>query len=130
MFKLKGVWQQKGEDTKTPAASSSSRAPVHLYEEALQTECGYSGGQPYMNWPLWAADLAHSPMFDGSDTSLSGDGAHNASQGPYNVTPTVTSAPFVNHTVNFGPYDDSITFQNILPPTFGRMPPLPIRPVP
>ncbi|KAI0738925.1 tyrosinase central domain protein [Daedaleopsis nitida] len=100
---------------------------VHLYEQALQTECGYKGAQPYLDWPLWASNLAGSPLFDGSDTSLSGDGAYNASQGPYMITPTVTlprgtgggcvtSGPFVNHTVNFGPFDDSIAFQNILPP--------------
>ena len=82
-----------------------------------------------MNWPLWAGDLANSPLFDGSDTSLSGDGEYNPDQGAYHVTPTITlprasgggcvkSGPFVNHTVNFGPFDDSISFQNIYPPNW------------
>lgn len=30
--------------------------------------------QQYWNWGKWAADPANSPLFDGSDTSLSGNG--------------------------------------------------------
>jgi len=46
------------------------------YEQALRNECGYKGYQPYYNWPKWASDPAKSPMFDGSDTSMSGDGVY------------------------------------------------------
>jgi tyrosinase len=46
------------------------------YEQALRNECGYKGYQPYYNWPQWASDPAKSPMFDGSDTSMSGDGVY------------------------------------------------------
>ncbi|KAI0716633.1 hypothetical protein C8Q76DRAFT_794904 [Earliella scabrosa] len=34
------------------------------------------------------------------------------------LCPSRESGPFVNHTVNFGPFDDSIAFQNILPPNW------------
>jgi tyrosinase len=54
------------------------------YEQALRNECGYQG---YYNWPKWANDPEHSPAFDGSDTSMSGNGvyeAHNATCIPSN----------------------------------------------
>ncbi|RDX44388.1 Di-copper centre-containing protein [Lentinus brumalis] len=102
---------------------------VHLYEHALRTECDYHGTQPYWDWPRWAHDLAGSPLFDGSDTSLSGDGAYNASQGPYEIKPGVTlprgtgggcvlGGPFVNHTVNFGPFDTALAFDLEMPPNW------------
>ncbi|KAF2002056.1 Di-copper centre-containing protein [Amniculicola lignicola CBS 123094] len=87
------------------------------YEQALRNECGYKGYQPYYNWPKWADDPAASPLFDGSSTSVSGNGA------PYDRPATcipspdscgislpigtgggcVTSGPFKNWTVNLGP---------------------------
>lgn len=48
------------------------------YEQALRNECGYKGYQPYYNWAKWASDPANSPALDGSDTSMSGDGAYVA----------------------------------------------------
>ena len=48
-----------------------------LFEQALREECGYQGFLPYWNWPLWADDLAGSPLFDASETSLSGDGEYD-----------------------------------------------------
>lgn len=75
----------------------------------------------YWNWPKTAITGLHaSPIFDGSDTSLSGDGAYIANQSELNTasgnpafTPfwvpagsgggCVTSGPFVNYTVNLGP---------------------------
>lgn len=50
---------------------------VWLWEQALREECGYTGYQPYWNWALWCDDLAGSPLFDGSETSLSGDGVYD-----------------------------------------------------
>lgn len=44
------------------------------YENALREECGYKGTQPYWNWFNSADDLTKSPMFDGSETSMGGDG--------------------------------------------------------
>lgn len=62
---------------------------VWLWETALREECGYKGYQPYWNWALWCSDLAGSPLFDGSDTSLSGDGIYN-NTGPYVVAGNAT----------------------------------------
>ncbi|KAK1978453.1 hypothetical protein LZ30DRAFT_213111 [Colletotrichum cereale] len=87
---------------------------VHAYEEALRNECGYKGAQPYWNWMKHQDDLTKSPVFDGSDTSMSGDGAfvrHNGSVGGAGAIPLpsgngggcVTSGPFKNMTVNLGP---------------------------
>ncbi|KAK2729083.1 FAD binding domain-containing protein [Colletotrichum kahawae] len=84
------------------------------YEEALRNECGYEGAQPYWNWLKYQDDLTKSPIFDGSDTSLSGDGAfvqHNGSLSGAGAIwlPSgkgggcVESGPFANMTVNLGP---------------------------
>jgi tyrosinase len=55
---------------------------VHGYEKALREECGYKGSQPYWNWFTYQDDLRKSPVFDGSATSMGGDGyfvQHNGS---------------------------------------------------
>ena len=46
------------------------------FEQMLRNECGYKGYQPYWNWGYWAEDPLKSPLFDGSETSWSGDGAY------------------------------------------------------
>jgi len=91
-----------------------------LYENALREECGYDGYQPYWDWAKTAATGMHnSPIFDGSDTSMSGDGEFipdqedimlGASQGlPPIYLPAgtgggcVQSGPFKDMTVNLGP---------------------------
>ncbi|OLN87556.1 Grixazone synthase 1 [Colletotrichum chlorophyti] len=87
---------------------------VWAYEEALRNECGYKGSQPYWNWMKYQNDLTKSPIFDGSETSLSGDGSyvqHNGSLSGAgaiwlpsgNGGGCVTSGPFTNMTVNLGP---------------------------
>ncbi|KKY30786.1 putative fad binding domain-containing protein [Diaporthe ampelina] len=90
------------------------RYMTYAYETALREECGYQGYQPYWNWFDYTDDLTESPLFDGSDTSMSGDGAylaHNGSlSGANNIfLPSgngggcVTSGPFTNMTVHLGP---------------------------
>jgi tyrosinase len=57
---------------------------VHGYEKALREECGYKGYQPYWNWFAHTDDLKKHPVFDGSATSMGGDGEyvkHNGSAG-------------------------------------------------
>jgi tyrosinase len=52
------------------------------YEKALREECGYKGYQPYWNWFSYQNNLKDSPVFDGSETSMAGDGIfvqHNGS---------------------------------------------------
>ncbi|KAL2163816.1 hypothetical protein VTH06DRAFT_5875 [Thermothelomyces fergusii] len=90
---------------------------VWHYEQALRTECGYTGYQPYWNWDRYARDPVNSPLFDGSEGSMGSNGAYEPHQGiffpgappPYNVIPPgdgggcVTKGPFSNMTVNIGP---------------------------
>lgn len=90
-------------------------------EEALRDECGYTGALPYWDWTKTEQEgFANSQLFDGSATSLSGNGA------PANYTDAdvvilsanttgqvilphgtgggcVTAGPFANMTVNLGP---------------------------
>lgn len=45
-------------------------------EQALRNECNYTGSIPYWDWTKTAEEgFANSEMFDGSATSLSGNGA-------------------------------------------------------
>ena len=93
-----------------------------LYEQALREECGYRGTQPYWDWAKTAqTGLSASPIFDGSATSMSGNGVHIPNQAdivlgggegsglPPVYLPAgtgggcVTSGPFINMTVNLGP---------------------------
>ncbi|GIJ92616.1 hypothetical protein Asppvi_001894 [Aspergillus pseudoviridinutans] len=91
---------------------------IYQFEQALRDECGYTGDYPYWNWPADANSMETSPVFDGSDTSMSGNGAYVANKGDIALTmgnypiiylPSgtgggcVTSGPFVNYTVNLGP---------------------------
>jgi len=93
---------------------------VWLYEQALRDECGYEGYQPYWDWTKTAVTgLNCSPLFDGSETSLSGDGVFipdreelmlGKSQGlPPIYLPVgtgggcVKSGPFKDMLVNLGP---------------------------
>jgi tyrosinase len=57
---------------------------VWAYEKALREECAYDGYQPYWNWGRWAEDPLGSPIFDGTEGSMSGNGvyeAHNCTDG-------------------------------------------------
>jgi len=78
------------------------------FERVLQQECGYNGTQPYWDWGRWAQDPEKSPIFDGSDTSLSGNGEktqHKAS----GIVPAgngggcVKTGPFKDMVVRLGP---------------------------
>ncbi|KAK6852259.1 tyrosinase [Apiospora arundinis] len=88
------------------------------YEQALKNECGYKGSQPYWNWALYSDNPLSSPIFDGSEFSMSGDGAAIADKGPITlllgdfapvVLPPgngggcVTTGPFKDMVVNLGP---------------------------
>ncbi|KAF1969065.1 Di-copper centre-containing protein [Bimuria novae-zelandiae CBS 107.79] len=95
---------------------------IWALEQTLRNECGYQNYLPYVNWPWWTRDPLNSPIFDGSDTSLSGNGVYiggrNASCLPtsencvYVIYPgtgggCVTSGPFQNWTVNLGPIQET-----------------------
>ncbi|KAF2030071.1 Di-copper centre-containing protein [Setomelanomma holmii] len=93
---------------------------VWQYEQALRNECGYQGYQPYWDWSKTAVTgLENSPMLDGSDTSMSGNGEYIPGQGnvvlgastglpPLYIPPgtgggCVKSGPFKDMSVNLGP---------------------------
>jgi tyrosinase len=90
---------------------------VHTYEEKLRTVCNYNGPLPYWEWGLDVNNPAQSPVFDGSATSLSGNGAFIPHEGiqmvqlvngnilhlpPGTGSGCVTSGPFKDMKVNFG----------------------------
>ncbi|RYE65120.1 MAG: hypothetical protein EOO81_13135, partial [Oxalobacteraceae bacterium] len=51
-------------------------AYVSTMRDTIRNECGYKGYQPYWDWAKTArTGLLSSPIFDGSDTSMSGNGA-------------------------------------------------------
>ncbi|TVY61108.1 Tyrosinase-like protein orsC [Fusarium oxysporum f. sp. cubense] len=83
------------------------------YEKALRDECGYRGTQPYWNW-FETGDFATNPLFDGSETSMSGDGEffkHNGSVSGTgliflpsgNGGGCIKKGPFAGATANLGP---------------------------
>ncbi len=76
------------------------------YEQTLRNECGYNGTQPYWDWGRWSNDPESSPIFDGSDTSMSGNGlkvSHKATgAGPaQNGGGCVTKGPFAKFVPKF-----------------------------
>ncbi|KAH6699998.1 hypothetical protein BKA64DRAFT_565464 [Cadophora sp. MPI-SDFR-AT-0126] len=93
-----------------------------LYEKALREECGYEGYQPYWDWSSTDTLTAH-PLFDGSETSIGGDG-EAIPHSPYILLPTPTvinvtsavgtgggcivSGPFANVTINLGPHGQPV----------------------
>ncbi|KAK3311021.1 uncharacterized protein B0T15DRAFT_499059 [Chaetomium strumarium] len=83
------------------------------FERVLRQECGYTGTQPYWDWGRWAQDPEKSPIFDGSDTSLSGNGEkiqHRAAAGipAGNGGGCVKTGPFKNMTVHLGPLSPAV----------------------
>ncbi|KAF2755872.1 Di-copper centre-containing protein [Pseudovirgaria hyperparasitica] len=58
------------------------RGFLHVWERALREECSYTGYQPYWDIPRWENDIAGSALFDGSSTSLGGNGEHLANPPP------------------------------------------------
>jgi len=46
---------------------------IFAYEAALRQECNYKGYQPYWDWSKYP-DLVNSPIFNGDDWSMGGNG--------------------------------------------------------
>ncbi|KAF7197717.1 Tyrosinase-like protein orsC [Pseudocercospora fuligena] len=95
------------------------------YEQALRKECGYKGVFPYLNWPKYALDLLNAPVFDGSDTSMSGNGEwdprNNGTWVPNEQAKNikipagsgggcVKTGPFANMTVRLGPVAPALSY--------------------
>jgi tyrosinase len=95
------------------------------YEQALRNECGYKGYQPYWNWAKTAeSGLEKSPILDGSDTSMSGNGEFIPGGGEVNLGGNglpdfflpagtgggcVKAGPFKDMKVNLGPVQLGLT---------------------
>ncbi|KAI1849818.1 hypothetical protein JX265_012284 [Neoarthrinium moseri] len=106
---------------------------VWSYETALREECGYTGYQPYWNWLSYQNNPTKSPVFDGSATSMSGDGsfvAHNGSVGGAgaiflpsgNGGGCITSGPFKDMTVNLGPVSPTMAGETKVNSSFAYNP--------
>ncbi|KAL8687717.1 MAG: hypothetical protein Q9218_006189 [Villophora microphyllina] len=95
---------------------------VYLYEKALRDECGYKGSQPYWDWTLSWQDPAHGSVFDGSATSLGGNGKYLPNHGATNLTafginliiPPATGGGCVQQ----GPFREGTFNVNLGPTTF------------
>lgn len=76
------------------------------YEHALRTECNYNDTQPYWHWGRWAKSPQTSPLFDGSPTSIGGQGErvpHNSSIGVVgDGGGCIASGPFKGLMINLG----------------------------
>ncbi|RAK78067.1 tyrosinase family protein [Aspergillus fijiensis CBS 313.89] len=94
------------------------------YETALRDECGYDGYQPYWAWNKYVNNPINSPLFDGTEYSMSGNGdyvAHNGTPATaYTTLPPgvgggcVTNGPFANMTVNLGPVDPTLQIPGLV----------------
>lgn len=90
---------------------------IHTYEQKLQ-QCGYTGVLPYWEWGHDVEDPSKSPVFDGTPTSLSGNGEYIPHAGLELAQPLATTVvtlapgtgggcvetgPFANMTTRLGP---------------------------
>ncbi|KAB8201281.1 hypothetical protein BDV34DRAFT_172607 [Aspergillus parasiticus] len=91
---------------------------IYEFEQALRDECSYTGDYPYWNWGADADNMEKSQVFDGSETSMSGNGEYIPNQGdiklllgnypaidlpPGSGGGCVTSGPFKDYKLNLGP---------------------------
>ncbi|KXJ97681.1 hypothetical protein Micbo1qcDRAFT_200339 [Microdochium bolleyi] len=106
------------------------RRLVHIFEEALY-DCGYHRelGTPYWDWTRTSADILGAAMFDvegDAEASLGGNGEWDPDAGAIALGKNgflprgtgggcVTSGPFANETIRFGPFPGSILAQGHLP---------------
>ncbi|KAF2621922.1 Di-copper centre-containing protein [Macroventuria anomochaeta] len=103
------------------------------FEQMLRNECGYQGTFPYYDWAHYAEDPKSGPFFDGSASSMSGDGEYisgrNSSCFPWDgitgpcymhLEPgtgggCVTSGPFKDFKINMGPLQTMLQIPGGLP---------------
>lgn len=110
------------------------RLYLQVWYNDLKNTCGYTGPLPYWNWPATVGNLTTSAVFDGSATSLSGDGLYN-NTGPTVLSSNftlpagagggcVTTGPFANYQTTFAPISIGVALSGSpLPPnTFDYQP--------
>lgn len=74
------VHTHKGDETLSAASFFPwHRYFLHTYEDALRSECNYSGVMPYWDWTLDWTDFHGSPLFD-SLTGFGGNGDPSAKE--------------------------------------------------
>ncbi|KAI9036132.1 tyrosinase family protein [Aspergillus affinis] len=91
---------------------------IYEFEQALRDECGYTGDYPYWDWGADVNSMEQSPVFDGSETSMSGNGAAIPNQPdvklylgdnpaidlpPGSGGGCITSGPFKDYQLHLGP---------------------------
>jgi tyrosinase len=101
---------------------------LHLFHQDLMETCGYKGEMPYWNWPATADNLRGSPVFNGDEYSMSGDGDF-VDSGPVVLSPAlsiphgsgggcVNSGPFAGWSTTMAPISTGVIIQGLpLPPT-------------
>ncbi|KAH8826787.1 hypothetical protein DL96DRAFT_1709936 [Flagelloscypha sp. PMI_526] len=72
------------------------RYMMWAYENALRTDCGYSGAQPYWNEIADAGAFTSSALLQANDLSFGGDGDASNNN-------CVSTGPFANLTLHVGP---------------------------
>ncbi|CAK1364055.1 unnamed protein product [Cercospora beticola] len=86
---------------RSPKLLAYHRLYLHELEKALRDECGYTGGQPYWLWSrFYGQPIDSYPIFDGSDTSLSGNGKEDT---PEKGCYCITEGPLKDWRVHLGP---------------------------
>lgn len=96
---------------------------IHLFEKDLRETCGYQGPLPYWDFSATANDLQTSAVFDGSEYSLSSDGAPVGDApialGPMLIIPhgtgggCIESGPFADWTATLGYIDPLVLAQGL-----------------
>ncbi|KAI5357450.1 Putative tyrosinase copper-binding domain, di-copper centre-containing domain superfamily [Septoria linicola] len=72
---------------------------IWRFERALIEECGYKHGHPYWHWSKYLGTDPNSwPMFDNSETSISGNGTQTGEQ-----CACVNEGPLKDWKINLGP---------------------------
>lgn len=98
---------------------------LSLFLSFTQNDLPLMNSLSYWNWPLWASKLHESPLFDGSETSLSGDGKYNPdeqrlSSSAVSILPgsgggCVRRGPFKDITIHLGPFPQSLLSATEIP---------------
>lgn len=99
---------------------------LHLFEEELRNQCGYTGSFPYWNWPATADNLRGSPIFNGDPYSMGSDG-YFTNDDPVVLSPTfqiphgsgggcIMSGPFSDMTFTMQPVSVNFLVNGTTPP--------------
>ncbi|KAF2855807.1 Di-copper centre-containing protein [Plenodomus tracheiphilus IPT5] len=75
---------------------------LHVYEEALRNDCGYSGNLPYWDWTKDLRHIYNAPIWGSDDISFGTNGTGDTSPVPGELRGScVTDGPFANMTLHY-----------------------------